>query len=296
MKKQRRIHLPRVFSRYYPWLLLSPTVIILLVLSIPLLIYSLYNSLLDYNFLHPERGIHFIGLKNYASIFSQPFFWYNTMYITLIFLLATVGIEFCLGFLLAYLANREIKGVNIFKLILITPLFVAPVSIGLIWKLMFNPSMGLINYLLWELRLPICNWISDASTALFSIVLVDIWQWTPFMFLILLAGFTSVPREPVEAAMIDGASGWRILRRIYIPYLKPIILVALLIRGMDALREFDKIYILTEGGPGVVTETLVYHAFRYAFRFFEMGYSTAISYIALIFVNILATILLQRIK
>jgi len=267
-----------------------------LVLSIPLLIYSLYNSLLDYNLLHPERGIYFIGLKNYASILSQSFFWYNTMYVTLTFLLVSVIIEFCLGFFLAYLANREIRGISIFKLILITPLFVAPVSIGLIWKLMFNPSMGLINYFLWELRLPICNWISDASTALFSIALVDIWQWTPFMFLILLAGFTSVPREPVEAAMIDGASGWRILRRIYIPYMKPVILVALLIRSMDALREFDKIYILTGGGPGVVTETLVYHSFRYAFMFFEIGYSTAISYIALIFVNILATILLTRIK
>jgi multiple sugar transport system permease protein len=147
-----------------------------------------------------------------------------------------------------------------------------------------------------QVGLPGSKWVSDPSTALLSVMLVDIWQWTPFMFLLLLAAFQAVPREPMEAAMIDGASYLKMIRRVALPYMKPVMLVAILIRTMDAFRVFDIVEVLTDGGPGFVTSNLVFQTFLQAFRYFEIGYSMALSWIAALFIIALTTILIYALQ
>lgn len=275
------------------WFIL-PTVIVLLAISIAPLIYSLGGSFYDWSIMHTERGMTLTN--NYGKILGDPFFWKTTMLITVNFTIFAVIMEFALGFLLAMLVSRNLRGMSIFKVVFVIPVFMMPVAVGLLWKYMYNPSIGIINWILSFFNIPIIKWVSAPSTALLSIAIVDIWQWTPFMFLLLLAGFQSVPRGPIEAAMIDGASYPTILRHIALPHMKPVILVAILIRTMDAFREFDKIKILTDGGPGFVTSNLYFQTFLQAFRFFEMGYSMALSWICAIFIIIITTILVSRIR
>jgi multiple sugar transport system permease protein len=174
-----------------------------------------------------------------------------------------------------------------------------PVVVGVVWRLMLNPNFGAINGTLKGvgIKTEALTWTASPTLAFASVIMVDIWQWTPFMFLILLAGLQAIPEEPYEAALIDGSSPWQTFRHITLPLLKPAILIALLLRTMDLLRVFDQIFILTEGGPGSATETISLYIYRTAFRFSDFGYAASMSFVLLLLTNIISLLyirLLQR--
>jgi multiple sugar transport system permease protein len=165
-----------------------------------------------------------------------------------------------------------------------------PVVVGIVWRLMLNPNFGAINGTLkgFGINTDALLWTASPRLALFAVIMVDVWQWTPFMFLVLLAGLQAIPQEPYEAALVDGSSTWQTFRHVTLPLLKPAILIALLLRTMDLLRVFDQIFILTEGGPAFATETISLYIYRAAFRFSDFGYAAAMSFVLLILTNIVS--------
>lgn len=256
--------------------------------------YSIYTSFTSLHLARPNIPVRFIGLENYAKMFASELFWF-TMRNTVIMVTGAVTSQFVLGFALALLLDRKLPGIGIIRTILLLPLMVTPVVASLVWSLMLNPSTGVINYFLILLGWPEPPvWLGSGGLAMASIIVVDAWQWTPFVMLLMLAGLQGIPKEYYEAAQLDGASPWQNVRFIIFPVLKPLIGVVLLLRVMDAFKIFDKIYILTQGGPGSATETIAFHAYRQGFGFFQMGYASALSMVLLIVVLIASIFLIQQ--
>ncbi len=274
----------------------APTVFTLLCIVIFPLIFSLSLSLHDWNIFRQE-GWQWRGLGNYADIlFLDPYF-RQSLKVTGFFLLGTVPLQFILGLavaLILYRITRKIIG--FLRTTLIVPAIMTPIVVGIIWRLMYNPDLGMLNYLLSLIGLPPVNWTGMPMSALPSVMMADIWEWTPFMALILLAGLQALPREPYEAAVVDGASNWQTFRYITLPLLSPVMLVAILIRLMDSFKTFDLIFVLTQGGPGMSTETMNYYTYRYGFKFFHMGYASALSWLLVIIVTVISIILVRTIR
>jgi len=172
------------------------------------------------------------------------------------------------------------------------------VVVGVVWRLMLNPNFGAVNGTLKSIGLSTdpLTWTASPKLAMVSVIMADVWQWTPFMFLILLAGLQAIPQEPYEAALIDGSTAWQTFRHITLPLLKPAILIALLLRTMDLLRVFDQIFILTEGGPGFATETVSLYIYRTAFRFSNFGYAAAMSFVLLLITNVISLAYLRLLQ
>jgi multiple sugar transport system permease protein len=266
------------------YLLLAPTVFVLLALSIYPLVHAVSLSLQI-----TSGGIARWSPQNFVRLFSDQFF-IAALGHTLVFAVAALTLEFLLGLALAVLLNRQIHGRSFFRAGLLVPMMLPTVVVGVIWRLMLNPNFGALNGTLKSIGLntTALTWTSTPRLAMFSIIAVDVWQWTPFMFLILLAGLQAIPQEPYEAALIDGSSAWQTFRHVTLPLLKPAILVALLLRTMDLLRVFDQVFILTEGGPGFATETISLYIYRTAFRFSDFGYAAAMSFVLLLITNIIS--------
>lgn len=273
-------------------LFLIPLILVLVSVTLYPLLYNVYISLTDLQLTKPYRGIPFVGLENYAKLFSSSHF-YATLTNTLLMVVGSVALQFLLGLALALLLNRSLRGFGVVRTLLLLPMVVTPTVAALTWSLMYNPSHGVLRYFLSVLGLQSPQWLSDPSLALFSIILVDVWEWTPFTMLLILSELHSVPADVYEAAQIDGASGLQILTKITIPLIKPLIGVVLLIRTMDTFKVFEKIYVLTGGGPGAATETLMFSAYRQAFGLFKMGYAASISLILLVIVLSLNALMLK---
>ena len=239
-------------------------------------------------------GKAWVGLDNYISIFTEDSRFWKTLTNTFVMVAMAVGVEFTIGLSLALLLTREIPGRKFFSVLLLIPMMVVPVVIGMVWRLLYHTSYGLLNFFLHIFRISEgVDWLGNPSVALHSIIIADIWQWTPLMFLILLGGIMSLPRQPYEAAQLDGASTSQIFIYITFPLLRNIITIALLLRTIDAFKLFDKIWVLTQGGPGLTTENIPMYIYYKAFRYFDMGYAAALSYILLIIVSTIATFLLR---
>jgi multiple sugar transport system permease protein len=215
---------------------------------------------------------------------------------TLIFTVSAVTAEFLLGLGLALLLDRYIRRWNFLKTILMIPMMLPPIAVAITWKLIYQPQFGVLNELMFQLGLPLQAWAGDVNLAMFCIVLADIWEWTPFIFLLMLAGLASLPEEPYEAAELDGASAWRKFWDLTLPFLKPVIAIALLLRAMDALRLFDLVFILTGGGPAGATETLSLYIYKEAFRSVNIGYAAAISIVMLILTTAFSTWFVKRMR
>lgn len=264
-----------------PYLLTAPTVAVLFALSIYPLFYAIKTSL------QTNEGVWSFG--NFKRLFSDDFF-FSAMAHTFVFASIALTLEFLIGLSLALLLDSRLRGKNVFRALLLAPMMLPPVVVGVVWRLMFNSDFGAINGTLKGFGLDTTNliWLASPKLAFLSIVIVDVWQWTPFVFLILLAGLQAIPNEPYEAALIDGSSAWQTFKNITLPLLKPAILIVLLLRTMDLLRVFDSIFILTEGGPGNATETISLYIYRTAFRFGDFGYATAMSFVLLILTNFIS--------
>jgi multiple sugar transport system permease protein len=268
-------------ERVLPYLLTAPTVAVLFALSIYPLFYAIKTSL------QTNEGVWSFG--NFKRLFSDDFF-FSAMAHTFVFASIALTLEFLIGLSLALLLDSRLRGKNVFRALLLAPMMLPPVVVGVVWRLMFNSDFGAINGTLKGFGLDTTNliWLASPKLAFLSIVIVDVWQWTPFVFLILLAGLQAIPNEPYEAALIDGSSAWQTFKNITLPLLKPAILIVLLLRTMDLLRVFDSIFILTEGGPGNATETISLYIYRTAFRFGDFGYATAMSFVLLILTNFIS--------
>ena len=226
---------------------------------------------------------------NFARLASDGFF-LSALAHTFIYAAAALTFEFLLGLGLAVLLDRPLRGRTLFRSGLLIPMMLPPVVVGVVWRLMLNADFGAVNGTLKGagVNTEALTWTASPLLAFASVIAVDIWQWTPFMFLVLLAGLQAIPQEPYEAALIDGSSAWQTFRHVTLPLLKPAILIALLLRTMDLMRVFDQIFILTEGGPGFSTETVSLYIYRTAFRFADFGYAAAMSFVLLLLTNIVS--------
>jgi len=282
-------------KRIIPWLFVAPCIVIILLVTIFPMIYSFGLSFTKWEIALPDKP--FIGFGNYARLFRDVRFLHSII-ITAIVVVVGVSIEMVLGFGLAQILSVKMKGKRFIVAALLLPVMVMPVVVGYTWRLLWDAMYGPINQIIgWIIGRPFqFTWLAKTSSALFAILVTEIWQWTPFMFLVYLSGIVSLDPELFEAADIDGASGWEKLRYLTIPLLRPIIIVALLIRGLDALKFFDVIFALTGGAPGNSTETISFYIYKVGYQFFRLGYGAAASFILLIALIIILTYLLKLFK
>jgi len=266
----------------------APALLVLATLSIYPLIYLIKVSLTD---------AHGFTIAHYARLFHDRLFGVAVGQ-TLLYASVALTLEFLLGLGLALLVDSLVRGRALIRVGILAPMLLPPVVAAVIWRLIYNPEFGVLNGMLRQFGFNTANltWTSGRITAMLSVILVDVWEWTPFFFLLLSAGLQAIPTEPIEAARVDGAGYWRTLLDVILPLLKPTILLALLLRSMDLLRIFDQIFILTQGGPGSATETISLYIYRTAFRFSNFGYAAAMSFIALMITMLAARGLMRLMK
>jgi len=281
-------------ERDFKYRLIIPLALLLIIVMIYPLGYSLWVSLHDFKLTSIGQE-HFIGFSNYWNILKDHSFW-RAISNTIIFVVLAVFLEFLIGFTLALMLHRETTPFrNIFRAILLSPMFITPIAVGLMFRFLLNSQLGFVPVILNKLGINI-DWFSY-KMALFTLVLIDVWQWTPFMLLLLLAGLESLSQDPFEAAKVDGAEGWNLIRYITLPLLKPVILAAIIIRMLDAFKVYEYVYAITRGGPGEATETIQYHIYRVGFLYFRLGEASAMAYLLIIVILVLVLILyhvLQR--
>ncbi len=281
-------------ERLTGWIFVLPSLTVLfMVIAIPLG-FSLVVSFFAYTFINPTFSV-FVGLDNYKNAFSDPYFW-NSLWVTVKFVVLVVSIEFTLGFIIALMLNRDIKFKGVYYTILTMPMVMSPVAVGLIWKMLLHPDLGVLNYFIGLVGIKPVNWLGDPTMAFWSVLMVDIWQQISFMILLLLAGLVSLPKEPFEAATIDGANEFQKLFYITIPLMKPVILAAIVIRTIFAFRTYDLIYVLTRGGPGVSTDVLSYFIYRKTFMGLNLAEASATSYVLLAVVLVLVVFMFRIIR
>jgi len=272
-------------------LLLAPAVIFLLAMTIFPTGHSLWLSMTQYNLSRPDLAF-FVGLRNYGQLLQDDLFW-KAFRLSLVFTVSVMVFEFVFGFFIAALLDRRMRGIGLLRTLFIIPVFASPVAMGLTWRYMYQPSYGMVNHLLEQVGLPRINWLASTTWAMPAVVIADVWQWTPFVALIILAGMQSISAEVTEAAELDGLSQWQYLRRMVMPLIAPVVVVVGLIRLIDAFKTFDIIYIVTRGGPGTATYTLPLHAYATGFSSFLMGQSAAIAWFIVIIVNVLTFFFLR---
>jgi multiple sugar transport system permease protein len=286
--------LERWVERHLRILMLAPTVLILLALTIFPSIYMFYAAVHKIS-PNPDLPWEFVGSGNFARLLSDGQF-HVALRNTIIFTVLAVTVEFLLGLGLALLLDKYIRRLTFLKTVLMIPMMLPPIAVAITWKIIYEPQFGVLNEIMFRLGLPLQAWAGDASLAMFSIIVADVWQWTPFMFLLMLAGLASLPVEPYEAAALDGASSWRQFWDLTLPFLKPVIAIALLLRVMDALRLFDLVFVLTGGGPADRTKVLSLYIYQVAYRFADTGYAAAISLFVLFATIILSTWFMKRMR
>jgi multiple sugar transport system permease protein len=278
---------------FYKFVFMTPTILVMMLIVAAPLLYSLYLSLHEYIVTYGQGP--FIGLGNYALLMAREFA--GVSWVTMKLTITVVVVEFVIAFALALLLNQSWLRLREFYLvILMLPMLMTPVAVALMFRLMFNPNLGIINWLLGLVGIPPQGWFGDPNLALATVIFVDAWTETSLMLIMLYAGLRSLPLDPVEAARIDGANAWQILRHVTLPTLRPVILVTLLIRMITALKSYDLIYILTQGGPGKTTETISFYAYRLGFRFLDIGQAAAVSFILLVAVVALTLVLLRILR
>ncbi len=278
------------FDRAWPWLL--PMILMLVIFTIYPLIYNIWLSFHEYAPM--KRKLIYVGFSNWKTLFADSRMW-ASFGITMLYFVIVLAIELVLGMALALLLDSDGMGMGFLRGVLTLTLVVPPAITGMMFLLMEDPSFGVISYFLDWLGIlsstsPI---LSSSSTALAGVIIADVWQWTPFMVLILLAGLRSLPPEPYEAAVLDGASTWQIFRRITLPLLGKVIAVAVLIRGIDIYRMFDYVFVMTSGGPGTATYTLSLYAWQQTFSFIKWGYGASISLFSLFIILVISNLFIK---
>lgn len=289
---QRPMQIPYVQRQaYWRRIALTPTVAVFLLLSVLPLLNLAALSVHNVRWEEGRANWEFVGLSHYARL-GQDELLHTGMFNTLVFSVVAVSIQIVLGFFLAWAVSRIRRARIVYRTIFILPILVPGILIGAIWKLMLNYDFGLVNDILMLFGVMPQDWLGTPHLALPSVILVDIWHWTPFCFLLLLAGFESLPQDLHEAALVDGAGAWAELRYVYLPLMMPVIVVTFLFRFVTSLKVFDEIYLLTGGGPGSSTEVISYTIYRTFFTQDQMGYGSAMSVAVLFAISMLMVLAL----
>lgn len=266
----------RATHHYAPYIFPAPAVVTIVLIIVYPMLYTGWMSLHEWfpSSLTPPK---FVGAANYVRLLLTDGRFHEALVRTLYFSVLVVGAETVLGVAMALLFNREFWGRGIVRTLSILPMVATPTAVALIFVMMYHPTLGVMNYLVTLLGLPPQKWIYSSKTVLYALAAVDVWEWTPLVMLIALAGLAALPREPYESAVIDGATGLATLWHITLPLLRPVLVVAVLFRAIDAIKTFDIIFVMTQGGPGNASETINLLLFNQAFSYFNIGYASAVA-------------------
>jgi len=276
------------------FLMVLPLLIVFLGLTIYPFAYMIYMSFHRYTLASWEKP-EFIGFKNYQEIWQDRTA-RSSVDFTVLLLVTAVPLEILLGIGIAFLL-RDFFGERVFRSVLLVPMMVPAVVAGIAWKMLYNFDFGPMNYFLSVFGFPKISWLGTQFFSRLGVILIDVWQWTPFVFLVLYAGLQSIPREIVEASLVDGASGLSALRYIELPLLRPLIWVVLVIRVIDALKIFDVVYMVTFGGPGSATHSYSFYIYKVGISFgWDIGYASALSIILLLAITILTNVLIRTVR
>ncbi|MGH1482314.1 MAG: carbohydrate ABC transporter permease [Geminicoccales bacterium] len=266
-----------------PYLFILPAVLVMVAGLLYPVIEAFHLSFYDWDIGQDFDDADNVGLAHFARMLADEDVW-ESIWVTIRFGFWTISIEMALGIALALLLEKPIRGASVFRTIFILPLMVSPVVVGLIWRYLYDARIGWINYYLGIVGIEPQVWLGDAELAFFAIVFTDIWQWTPFIFIIVIAGLQALPSEVVEASRIDGANWWQQIFLVKLPMIRSILLIALLMRLIDVFRGMEVMYIMTGGGPGRATELLSLHIYNRAFDAQQLGYASAISVLLIVIV------------
>lgn len=282
-------------ERIMSLLFIAPAVAFLLFTSVYPLLYSLRLSFFSWNMTVPNSVPVYIGLRNYTSLLNDSDFW-SSVRITLIFVTVSVTFEFAIGMALALLATANYRAVGLIRTVLLIPLMMTPVVVGVLWRTLYHTTYGAINFFLNLVGIASQPFLGSPQQALASVIAVEIWQQLPVVVFILAAGIQSLPVDLYKAARVDGASAWQIFREITFPLLRPVILVVLLLRIMDAFRVFDIIWTLTFGGPGRTTELLSILIYKSGLQFFQIGQASAMSWLFLLTIFFISIFFIRELQ
>lgn len=285
-------------DRSIQWLFIAPTLILLVLFNIFPLFYSLYLSFTDYSAI-ADVDPAWVGFRNFGQLLNDPQMW-KYFATTGRFAFLSVGLQTILGFALAMLLREKFQGSGFVTTLILMPMMLSPVVVGMFWKLILNPKSGIINYALGygsPLTAPGPDWLAEPNLALWSIVIVDVWMWTPFVMLLCLSGLNAIPDYLYEAAAIDRASPWFQFWRITLPQVLPLLLIAILFRTIEAFKSFDLVMGLTGGGPGDATELVAVNLYRIAFQGqWRTGYASALAYIILIIIIAISNVYIRNLN
>ena len=254
--------------------------------------YAAYLSVTDYKL--TDRGApNLVGADNYAATFSDGAFW-GAFGTTALYVLVAVGLELVIGLAIALALQKQRWAKDLTRSMLLAPMFITPIAVGLTFRFLLNDQLGAIPAMLDTIGVEYDFF--GPGRALFTLAFIDVWQWTPFMVLLLLAGLESIPKEPLDAARLDGASGLYVLRRVTLPLLAPVLVVAILLRCLDAMKVFEYVFATTRGGPGTETETLQYFIYQTGIQFFRLGSASSMAFVVLILVLAVIVIAFRRME
>ncbi len=287
----RRRHRRYVSSQISLWLLLLPVALVV-VAQLALLIWTAFLSSQDWVLTQTQQSKGWIGGQNFSEVWNDPVFWRsarNTAVITGV----SVPIQLVLGITLAY-ATLEVTAERWIRTALLAPMIIAPVAVGIVWRLMLNVQAGPINsFILDPIGIDGPVWLGEPRWAVISVIIVEVWEWTPFVLLLAAAGLTAIPEELREAARVDGASAWQRIRHVELPVLRPIILIIVLFRTLESLMSLDVIISLTRGGPGFSTFTLPYYIYSLGLRTFDLGRASAASLMFMVIAVVMSTAIVR---
>ncbi len=277
-----------------PWALVLPSVIILLAVALGPVLYVVVLSFSKYS---PDQPLQFVGLTNFIRAFQTPRFWHG-LYVTAWFVIFSIGVQLLLGFITALALQRvHTRFRQIAMTFMLVPMMIAPTVVGVLWKMIYKARYGAWNYLLAQiLGIQGPDWLADKTAALAGLLIADIWEWTPFITILLLAGLQSLSREIYEAAHVDGSTAWQTFKNMTLPLMRPFIFLAVFLRMIDAWKMFDLIFGVTRGGPGDFTESIAWYTYKVGFTYFEQGYAAALSFIQLLVIILIGKMLLTQLS
>jgi multiple sugar transport system permease protein len=272
---------------------IAPALIFLLLTNVYPLLYSLRLSFYSWNMMVPLSVPKFVGVENYTDLPADPVFLIAVQR-TLIFVIAAVAIEFVIGMGLALLATSRIRAMGVIRTVLLVPLMMTPVVAGILWRTIYHPQYGVVNWLIGLVGIPPQTWLGNPNQALPAVIAVEVWQQLPVVIFVLAAGIQSLPTDLYKAAEVDGSSHWQTFRYITLPLLKPVIIVILMLRIMDAFKIFDIIYMLTYGGPGRQTEVMSMLIYKQGLKYFQVGEAAAMSWVFLLAIFLISLYFIRK--
>ena len=270
-------------ARWAPALFVGPAVLVMALACLYPVVSAFQLGVYDWSLGTPWDSARWVGLDNFVSAFSNPRVW-SSLWTTLLFAAVCVSAEMVLGIALALALEHPVRGMAVFRTLFILPMMIAPIAVGLAWRYLFDAQFGLINAVLGLLGIAAKTWLADPTLAFVAIVIADVWQWTPFVFIMMVAALASVDKAVIEASRIDGAGWWQMTWLVKLPMVMQVIAITLMMRLIDAFRVLEVIYVLTFGGPGDSTEILALHIYKTAFVGQQLGVAAAISVLLLVVV------------